>query len=89
MKRHIQAAVAATLVFWAMPSPIEAQDFQTGLSAAQAGDFETASENWRPLAEQGDADAQYNLGVMHDGGDGVPEEDAEAVRGQGYRPKSA
>ena len=31
-------------------------------------------------AEQGDADAQYNLGVMYDIGRGVPQDDAEAVR---------
>ena len=32
------------------------------------------------LAEQGDADAQYNLGLMYLLGDGVPENDAEAVK---------
>ena len=34
----------------------------------------------RALAEQGDAEAQNNLGIMYDSGDGVPEDDAEAVR---------
>ena len=34
----------------------------------------------RRLAEQGDADAQYNLGVMYANGEGVPQDDAEAVR---------
>ena len=34
----------------------------------------------RRLAEQGDALAQSNLGVMYDNGEGVPEDDAEAVR---------
>ena len=34
----------------------------------------------RRLAEQGDADAQYNLGVMYDNGEGVPEDNAEAVK---------
>ncbi|MDE0835771.1 MAG: tetratricopeptide repeat protein [Akkermansiaceae bacterium] len=31
-------------------------------------------------AEQGDADAQCNLGVMYANGEGVPEDDAEAVK---------
>tara|TARA_R110000765_G_scaffold324976_2_gene416497 strand:+ start:916 stop:1131 length:216 start_codon:yes stop_codon:yes gene_type:complete len=35
---------------------------------------------YRLAAEQGDADAQYNLGIMYDTGRGVPENDAEAVR---------
>jgi hypothetical protein len=31
-------------------------------------------------AEQGNADAQYNLGVMYDNGQGVPQDKAEAVK---------
>ena len=37
-------------------------------------------EDVRTCAEQGDARAQYNLGLMYARGDGVPEDDAEAVR---------
>ena len=34
----------------------------------------------RRLAEQGDVDAQFTLGVMYDRGEGVPQDDTEAVR---------
>ena len=34
----------------------------------------------RERADQGDAGAQNNLGVMYDTGQGVPRDDAEAVR---------
>jgi uncharacterized protein len=34
----------------------------------------------KSLAEQGYADAQSNLGFMYDNGNGVPENDAEAVK---------
>ena len=43
-------------------------------------------ENISPLtdihkgAEQGDADAQFNLGVMYEFGEGVPHDDVEAVK---------
>ena len=37
-------------------------------------------EEVRVLAEQGDAIAQYNLGLMSASGRGVPEDDVEAVR---------
>jgi TPR repeat protein len=57
-----------------------AQDFQKGVEAAEKGDFATALREWRPLAEQGDAVAQYNLGLMYKKGDGVPQDDKEAVR---------
>jgi len=57
-----------------------AQDFEKGLAAARIGDFETALQEWRPLAEQGDAPAQNNLGVMYENGEGVPRDYAEAVK---------
>ena len=37
-------------------------------------------EEMQRLAEQGYADAQYNLGVMYNVGRGVPEDDVEAVK---------
>jgi hypothetical protein len=50
-----------------------------GLAAYGRGDYATALQEWLPLAEQGDAVAQYNLGVMYANGWGVPENDAEAA----------
>ena len=34
----------------------------------------------KPLAEQGIAEAQYNLGLMYSNGQGVPRDDEEAVK---------
>ena len=34
----------------------------------------------RAKAEAGDADAQFDLGVLYSNGDDVPQDDAEAVR---------
>ena len=55
-------------------------DFQKGLRAYDSGDYTTALREWKPLAKQGDANAQYNLGVMYDQGRGVPENDKTAVK---------
>ena len=55
-------------------------DYQKGLAAAKSGDFATALREWKPLAEQGDADAQYNLGLMYRKGKGVPQNDKTAVK---------
>jgi len=63
-----------------LATPVSAGPFEDGLAAYNAGDHETALENWRPLADAGDAFAQYSLGAMYDTGEGVPEDDAEAVR---------
>jgi len=46
--------------------------------------------HWQQLAENGSANAQFNLGAMYDSGEGVPEDDAEAAKwyhqaaGQGH-----
>ena len=52
-------------------------DFQKGLEALEAGDDETALRELRPLAEQGHADAQYYLGEMYAGGDGVAQDSVQ------------
>jgi len=64
MKKMLSALVVAVVLSRAA----YAQDLQKGLAAAQAGDYATALQEWRPLAEQGDASAQYNLGTMYDNG---------------------
>ena len=55
-------------------------DFQKGVAAYDSGDFATALREWRPLAEKGDADAQFNLGVMYSKGQGVPQDYKTAVK---------
>ena len=53
--------------------------FDEGVAAYDRGDYATALREWRPLAKQGVADAQYNLGVMYGEGLGVPQDYAKAV----------
>ena len=48
-------------------------DLQAGIDAYNRGDYATALHEWRPLAKQGNANAQYNLGVLYDKGQGVPQ----------------
>jgi len=47
-------------------------DFQAGMDAKNRGDFAKALREWRPLAEQGDAHAQFYLGLLYENGDGIP-----------------
>ena len=56
------------------------QDFQKGVTAYESGDYATALREWKPLAQQGYASAQYNLGLMYDNGQGVPQDDKTAVK---------
>ena len=52
----------------------------TGHMAYHQGDYDAALQAWRPLADQGHAGAQLNLGFMYDYGYGVPQDYREAIK---------
>jgi hypothetical protein len=53
--------------------------FNEGLSAAQRGDYSVALREWQPLAQQGDANAQYHIGVLYHNGFGVTQDYQQAI----------
>jgi TPR repeat protein len=53
-------------------------DFQAGMTAHDREDYATALREWQPLAEQGDALAQYHVGMLYHKGRGVPQDDVQA-----------
>jgi TPR repeat protein len=55
-------------------------DFAEGLAAYDGGDYRTAFEQWRALAEAGDAEAQTALAGLYFAGQGTPEDAAAALR---------
>jgi len=55
-----------------------AQDFDKGLAAYQAGDYQTAFKEWAPLFEEDFILAQYKLGLINDCF-GALQDKAEAV----------
>ena len=62
--------VAAALLL-CTPSFLHAQSVKAGIEAWQRADYPGAVATWRPLAEKGDADAQFNLGQAYRLGRGV------------------
>ena len=52
--------------------------FDEAVAALQRGDYATAFRELRPLAERGNGEAQYNLGIMYRNGRGVPQDNATA-----------
>jgi len=61
-----------SLIFSAtLAASVSAQSVKTGIDAWQRSDYATAVAVWRPLAEKGDADAQFNLGQAYRLGRGV------------------
>jgi len=77
MRLILALATILSLVF----TQVFAQDFNKGLDAYNAGDYATAINEWKPLAEQGDNVAQLGVGILYDkGGNGVLQDSAKAVK---------
>ena len=55
-------------------------DLESAETAYLAGNYETAFKEYLPLAEKGNALAQYNLGFMYGEGLGVTQDYAEALK---------
>jgi TPR repeat protein len=66
--RYLVVAILAAMV----AAPLPAQSVKAGIDAWQRADYPAAVTIWRPLAEAGDADAQFNLGQAYRLGRGVP-----------------
>jgi cell division septation protein DedD len=87
MKAYIRqalAASAAAALFLGAGSA--SADVKAGVDAWQAGNFAAAIAEWRPLADRGDADAQFNLGQAYKLGRGVP---TDLRIAQGWYEKAA
>ncbi|MEO7750149.1 MAG: tetratricopeptide repeat protein, partial [Sphingomicrobium sp.] len=63
--------LAAALI-GASASAVSGQSVNAGIEAWQRGNYASAVAIWRPLAERGDADAQFNIGQAYRLGRGVP-----------------
>lgn len=69
-----------SLSFVLITSPVLAADYDNGVEAYDAGDYETALQEFTPLAEEGNSLAQYNLGQMFRKGQGVLQNYQQAVK---------
>jgi TPR repeat protein len=80
-------AAAALLVLGAQAGAGAApSDVKAGIDRWSRGDYAGAVAQWRPLAEAGNADAQFNLGQAYKLGRGVP---ANAATAHSWYQKAA
>ena len=76
MKRLIPVLLMLVLV----SAPVYAGDFQDGENAYRKGDYRTAFEKFEPLAEQGNAQAQWLLAGLYARGMGVARDYVQALK---------
>ena len=76
----VRSACLAVALSVSSGSVATAQDFDKGQAAYEEGDYATALQEWRPLAEQGDAAARYGLGMMYLLGNEVGKDELEGLQ---------
>lgn len=73
--------LAILLAFPAIAAGDDAdEDLRRAAKLQRNGDAAAATAIWKRWAERGNADAAYNLAVIHQHGDGVARDHAEALR---------
>ena len=70
--------VLSTILIFSFADIVAAGPLEDADAAAKRRDYATAVRLNRPLAEQGNANAQYNLGTFYDNGLGVPQDKVRA-----------
>ena len=67
------------LLFMWLAASASASEFDRGLAAYDQGDYSAALHEFRHLADEGHAAAQYQLGRMYDKGKGVAKDNRRAA----------
>lgn len=78
MRRFL--ALRVVLLSLVLASPGWGDDFAKGFYAYSEGDYATALGVWQPLAEAGDAESQFGMGLLNANGWGLPLDDAAALK---------
>ncbi|MTJ81856.1 MAG: sel1 repeat family protein [Telmatospirillum sp.] len=79
-RRHFALAIAAFLCLLALAAPVAAGQLEDERDAESRSDWATALKLLRPLAEEGNAVAQGQLGLFYEEGRGVPVDYSEAAK---------
>ena len=61
MKAILRSGFLALAVILALAVPVNAGPFEDGVAAYNRGNYATALEIWRPIAERGVTQAQFNF----------------------------
>jgi hypothetical protein len=76
--KAVKGLAAAAVLIGAADPAFAQQGVKSGIDAWQHGDYASAVAIWRPLAQKGDADAEFDLGQAYRLGRGVPVDLAQA-----------
>jgi TPR repeat protein len=77
--KKLTTIILAGFMGFAVAQANAGESLDKGMFALLKGDTDSALKVFRPLAQEGDAEAQYHLGYMYQTGTGVQQNDVEAL----------
>jgi TPR repeat protein len=80
MNRPLKQVLLICICFFSLAGQAMAELISDANRVYDAGDYEKAAKLYSTLANDGNAEAQYNLGMMYRAGRGVPHDYNEARR---------
>ena len=78
MNKLLKQVLWICVCFFALTGPAMADALSDATRVYNTGDYEQDAKLYRPLAEKGNAEAQYVLGMMYRAGRGVERDNKEA-----------
>ena len=80
MVKKMKRLIPVFLMLILMSAPVYADDYQDGENAYRRGDYRGAFEKFEPLAEQGNARAQWLVAGLYARGMGVARDYVQALK---------
>lgn len=80
MNKLLKQVLLVCACFFALTGQAMADSLSDANRVYDTGDYEKAAKLYSPLAKDGNAEAQYNLGMMYRAGRGVPRDIKEAAK---------
>lgn len=74
---RVVASVAAVMLTLSISAG--ASNYNEGFIAAETGNYQSALQQWGPLAEKGHAIAQFNLALLYHSGSGISMDEKKAL----------
>jgi TPR repeat protein len=79
MIRAFKSTIVVLILAVGVAASAAAGPLEDGANAGKRGDYATAMRLLRPLADEGNAQAQYNVGEMYENGWGRPHDNSAAA----------
>ena len=80
LKKTLKATMLITTAMLGLSSTALADTFADAVRLDKQGNYKEAARIYKDYAEQGNVDAQYNLGLMYYSGEGVAQDYRQAAK---------